>query len=115
MYIPFYVIVYSLIRFLWVVIMWVLIFIIKIVCSAKTVQKEIAISFDDGPVNELYPTKYCELLKQENNYQPLFSVSATAVQEMRSILKQIKEAGILSATIVTPIISGLIFFLQKNA
>lgn len=66
-------------------------FYFKIICSAKTDIKQIAISFDDGPVNEFTP----QILKLLDEYkvQAAFFCIGKRVKENEGLLKQVHEAG----------------------
>ena len=66
-------------------------FFIKIVCRAETDKKEIAISFDDGPVIN-YTPEILQLLKEENVKAAFFCIGNRIVGN-EHILKQIKEEG----------------------
>lgn len=66
-------------------------FFIKIICSATTNQKEIAISFDDGPATN-YTPEILQLLKQENIKATFFCIGRF-ITGNEKILKQIKEEG----------------------
>jgi peptidoglycan/xylan/chitin deacetylase (PgdA/CDA1 family) len=66
-------------------------FFIKIICSANTSQKEIAISFDDGPALN-YTPEILRLLKQEN-IKAIFFCIGNRIAGNENILKQIKEEG----------------------
>ena len=66
-------------------------FFIKIVCSAKTDQKEIAISFDDGPAIN-YTPGILQLLKQEDIKATFFCIG-NRIAGNENILKQIKDEG----------------------
>lgn len=66
-------------------------FFIKILCSAKTNQKEIAISFDDGPVTN-YTPGILQLLKQANIKATFFCIG-NRIAGNETILNQIKEDG----------------------
>jgi peptidoglycan-N-acetylglucosamine deacetylase len=66
-------------------------FFIKIICSATTDQKEIAISFDDGPATN-YTTEILQLLKQDNIKATFFCIG-NRIAGNENILKQIKEEG----------------------
>lgn len=66
-------------------------FFIKIVCSASTDKKEIAISFDDGPATN-YTPEILQLLKQENIKAAFFCIG-NRIAGNENILKQIKEEG----------------------
>ena len=66
-------------------------FFIKIVCSATTHQKEIAISFDDGPATN-YTPEILQLLKQENIKAAFFCIGHR-IPGNENIVKQIKEEG----------------------
>ena len=66
-------------------------FFIKVFCSATTDQKEIAISFDDGPATN-YTTEILQLLKQDNIKATFFCIG-NRIAGNETILKQIKEEG----------------------
>lgn len=66
-------------------------FFIKIICSANTDQKEIAISFDDGPASN-YTTEILQLLKQDNIKATFFCIG-NRIAGNEDILKKIKEDG----------------------
>ena len=66
-------------------------FFIKVICSATTDQKEIAISFDDGPATN-YTPEILKLLKQENIKAAFFCIGHR-IPGNENILKQIKEEG----------------------
>ena len=66
-------------------------FFINIICSAHTDQKEIAISFDDGPVMN-YTPQILRLLSDENIKATFFCIGNRIVGN-ENILKQINEAG----------------------
>src|SRR4249919_2505456 len=66
-------------------------FFIKVICSAKTDQKEIAISFDDGPATNFTP-EISQLLKQENIKATFFCIG-NRIAGNENILRQIKEHG----------------------
>jgi peptidoglycan-N-acetylglucosamine deacetylase len=66
-------------------------FFIKIICSANTHQKEIAISFDDGPATN-YTPEILQLLKQDNIKATFFCIG-NRIAGNENILKQIKEEG----------------------
>jgi len=66
-------------------------FFIKIVCSADTHKKEIAISFDDGPVTNFTPA-ILQLLKQENVKATFFCIGSR-IAGNEDILKQVKDEG----------------------
>ncbi|HMI78294.1 MAG TPA: polysaccharide deacetylase family protein [Ferruginibacter sp.] len=66
-------------------------FFIKIVCSADTDKKEIAISFDDGPVTDFTPA-ILELLKQENIKAAFFCIGSR-IAGNENILRQVKDDG----------------------
>jgi peptidoglycan/xylan/chitin deacetylase (PgdA/CDA1 family) len=66
-------------------------FYFDIICSAKTDKKQIAISFDDGPVDEFTP-RILELLK-EHNVPAAFFCIGKRVAENESLFKQVHEAG----------------------
>jgi peptidoglycan/xylan/chitin deacetylase (PgdA/CDA1 family) len=66
-------------------------FFIKIICSAKTNKKEIAISFDDGPATNFTPG-ILQLLKQENIKATFFCIGKR-IAGNENILRQIKDDG----------------------
>ena len=66
-------------------------FFIKVFCSATTGQKEIAISFDDGPAPS-YTTEILQLLKQDNIKATFFCIG-NRIAGNENILKQIQEGG----------------------
>lgn len=66
-------------------------FFIKIICSAPTNQKEIAISFDDGPAKN-YTTEILQLLKQDNIKAAFFCIGKR-IAGNENIIRQIKEEG----------------------
>jgi peptidoglycan-N-acetylglucosamine deacetylase len=66
-------------------------FFIKIVCSANTDKKEIAISFDDGPATN-YTAEILQLLKQHNTKATFFCIG-NRIAGNENILKRIKEEG----------------------
>jgi peptidoglycan/xylan/chitin deacetylase (PgdA/CDA1 family) len=66
-------------------------FFIRVSCSAITDQKEIAISFDDGPATN-YTTEILQLLKKDNIKATFFCIGKR-IAGNENILKQIKEEG----------------------
>ncbi|MBK5272539.1 MAG: polysaccharide deacetylase family protein [Bacteroidia bacterium] len=66
-------------------------FFIKIVCSAKTNQNEIAISFDDGPATN-FTIEILQLLKQDNIKATFFCIG-NRIAGNENIIKQIKDEG----------------------
>jgi peptidoglycan-N-acetylglucosamine deacetylase len=66
-------------------------FYFKIVCSAKTEEKEIAISFDDGPLPEFTP-QVLQILK-ENGVSAAFFCIGKRVEEHPALFKRIIEEG----------------------
>jgi peptidoglycan/xylan/chitin deacetylase (PgdA/CDA1 family) len=66
-------------------------FFIKIICSANTSEKEIAISFDDGPATNHTP-EILQLLKQANLKAAFFCIG-NRIAGNENILQQIKEDG----------------------
>jgi peptidoglycan-N-acetylglucosamine deacetylase len=66
-------------------------FFIKVICSANTDQKEIAISFDDGPASN-YTTEILQLLKQDNIKATFFCIG-NRIAGNENIIKKIKEDG----------------------
>jgi peptidoglycan/xylan/chitin deacetylase (PgdA/CDA1 family) len=63
----------------------------KIICSANTDQKEIAISFDDGPAKN-HTTEILRVLKQDNIKATFFCIG-NRIAGNESILKQIENDG----------------------
>ena len=66
-------------------------FFIKVICSAKTDEKILAISFDDGPADE-YTPQVLEVLKQENVRAAFFCIGKRIV-ENESLFRQVHEQG----------------------
>ena len=66
-------------------------FFIKIICSANTDQREIAISFDDGPASN-YTTEILQLLKKDNIKATFFCIG-NRIAGNEQILKKITEDG----------------------
>jgi peptidoglycan-N-acetylglucosamine deacetylase len=66
-------------------------FFIKVICSAKTHQKEIAISFDDGPATN-YTAEILQLLKQDNIKAAFFCIG-NRIAGNENIVQQIKDEG----------------------
>jgi peptidoglycan-N-acetylglucosamine deacetylase len=66
-------------------------FYFNIVCSAKTEQKQIAISFDDGPLPEFTP-QVLQILKEYNVPAAFFCIGKR-VQEHPELFKRIIEEG----------------------
>lgn len=66
-------------------------FYFKIICFAKTEKKQIAISFDDGPVNEFTP-QILKLLSEFNIHAAFFCIGHR-IGENEGLFKQIHEAG----------------------
>ena len=66
-------------------------FFIKIICSANTDQREIAISFDDGPALN-YTTEILQLLKKDNIKATFFCIG-NRIAGNEQILKKITEDG----------------------
>ena len=66
-------------------------FFIKIICSANTDQKEIAVSFDDGPAAN-YTTEILQLLKQDNIKATFFCIG-NRIAGNENIVKKIKDDG----------------------
>lgn len=66
-------------------------FFIKIVCSADTDEKEIAISFDDGPATN-YTPEILELLKHDNIKATFFCIG-NRIAGNEKIVKQINDEG----------------------
>ena len=66
-------------------------FFIKIVCSADTNDKEIAITFDDGPAIN-YTPQILDVLKQENIKATFFCIG-NRIAGNEHILKQIADQG----------------------
>ena len=66
-------------------------FFIKVVCSADTDKKEIAISFDDGPATNFTP-QILQLLKDENIKAAFFCIGSR-IAGNEKIVKQLQEEG----------------------
>jgi len=66
-------------------------FYVKSICAAKTNQKEIAISFDDGPANEYTPA-ILEILK-ENNIKVVFFCIGKRINGNEVLFKKLHEQG----------------------
>ena len=66
-------------------------FFIKVVCSADTDQKEIAISFDDGPATNFTP-QILQLLKDENIKAAFFCIG-NRIPGNEKIVKQLQDDG----------------------
>lgn len=66
-------------------------FFIKIICAGNTNQKEIAISFDDGPAINHTP-EILRLLKQDNIKATFFCIG-NRIAGNENIVRQIKEDG----------------------
>ncbi len=66
-------------------------FFIKIICSANTDKKEIAISFDDGPAVN-YTPQLLQVLKAENVKATFFCIG-NRIAGNENIIKQVQEEG----------------------
>ena len=66
-------------------------FYVKTISSAKIPQKQIAISFDDGPTTA-YTPQILQILK-ENDVKAAFFCIGKRVEENETILKQVYEEG----------------------
>ena len=66
-------------------------FFIKVVCSADTGKKEIAISFDDGPATNFTP-QILQLLKEENIKAAFFCIG-NRIPGNEKIVKQLQDDG----------------------
>lgn len=66
-------------------------FFIKVICSAKTSKKEIAISFDDGPAVNFTPS-ILKVLK-DHNVQTTFFCIGNRIAGNETLLKQLHEQG----------------------
>ena len=66
-------------------------FFIKVLCSGDTDQKEIAISFDDGPASG-YTTEILQVLKQDNIKATFFCIG-NRIAGNENIINKIKEDG----------------------
>ena len=66
-------------------------FFIKVVCSADTDKKEIAISFDDGPATNFTP-QILQLLKNENIKAAFFCIG-NRIPGNEKIVKQLQDDG----------------------
>ena len=66
-------------------------FYFDVICEGKTKEKQIAISFDDGPARE-YTPHILQILKEENVPAAFFCIGKRIAQN-ESLLKQVHEAG----------------------
>ena len=66
-------------------------FFVRITCSAQTTEKEIAISFDDGPVLN-YTPQVLQVLK-EHNVPAAFFCIGNHIEGNESLLKQFHDEG----------------------
>jgi peptidoglycan/xylan/chitin deacetylase (PgdA/CDA1 family) len=66
-------------------------FYFNVVCSGKTTEKQIAISFDDGPARE-YTPHILQILKEENVPAAFFCIGKRVAQN-EFLLKQVHAAG----------------------
>ncbi|MEI9944615.1 MAG: polysaccharide deacetylase family protein [Chitinophagaceae bacterium] len=66
-------------------------FFIKIICSADTDKKEIAISFDDGPATN-YTTEILDILNQDNTKAAFFCIG-NRIAGNENIIRRIKKEG----------------------
>ena len=66
-------------------------FFIKTVCKANTNKKEIALSFDDGPVQQ-YTPEVLQVLKQHNIKAAFFCIG-NRISNNEELLKQLHEEG----------------------
>jgi peptidoglycan/xylan/chitin deacetylase (PgdA/CDA1 family) len=66
-------------------------FYFKSICSAKTNEKQIAISFDDGPANE-YTPGILKILKEQDVKAAFFCIG-NRIAGKEALLKQIHEDG----------------------
>ena len=66
-------------------------FFIQVVCSATTENKEISISFDDGPATE-HTAAILQILKEENIKAAFFCIGSR-IAGNEKILKKIKDDG----------------------
>lgn len=66
-------------------------FYFDIICSANTDRKQIALSFDDGPVNEFTP-QVLQILKEHNAPAAFFCIGKR-VRENEQLFKQVYDEG----------------------
>lgn len=66
-------------------------FFVRIVCSANTTEKEIAISFDDGPARKFTP-EILDILRMENIPAAFFCIGKN-IPGNESLLQRIYEEG----------------------
>jgi peptidoglycan/xylan/chitin deacetylase (PgdA/CDA1 family) len=66
-------------------------FYFHVVCTGKTTEKQIAISFDDGPARE-YTPHILQVLKEENVPAAFFCIGKRVAQN-EYLLRQVHEAG----------------------
>ena len=66
-------------------------FFMKVLCSANTTKKVVAISFDDGPV-ELYTPQVLEVLKEQKVPAAFFCIGRR-ITENESLFRQLHEQG----------------------
>ena len=66
-------------------------FFIPVICSAKTNKKEIAISFDDGPLPSFTPA-ILQILKEESIEAAFFCIGKRVV-ENKHLIQQVSELG----------------------
>ncbi|MEO6490829.1 MAG: polysaccharide deacetylase family protein, partial [Ferruginibacter sp.] len=66
-------------------------FFIKVICSATTDKKEIAISFDDGPAVNYTPA-ILQLLKEQNIKAAFFCIGKR-IAGNEKLLQQVKQEG----------------------
>lgn len=66
-------------------------FFLKVICSARTDKKEIAISFDDGPANDFTPA----ILKvlRDHQVETAFFCIGNRIQGNEHLLRQLHEEG----------------------
>ena len=87
-------------------------FFIQTVCKANTNKKEIAISFDDGPVQQ-YTPDVLQVLKQHNIKAAFFCIG-NRISSNEALLKQVHEDGHIIATTVLHTAPGLTFIFTKE-
>jgi peptidoglycan/xylan/chitin deacetylase (PgdA/CDA1 family) len=66
-------------------------FFMKVICSANTTERVVAISFDDGPL-EKYTPQVLEVLK-EHGVQAAFFCIGRRIEENNSLFRQVHEQG----------------------
>jgi peptidoglycan/xylan/chitin deacetylase (PgdA/CDA1 family) len=66
-------------------------FFVKVLCSANTLEKKIALSFDDGPAQN-YTPEILRVLKEQNVAAAFFCIGKR-IEENKSLFSQLHEQG----------------------